>query len=83
MKGYYKNPIATEKVLDKEGWLDTGDIGWLVPQSSIGAGRHCGGMLVLEGRAKDTIVLSTVLHLLLTIQLYSISLWQSSTHLQP
>lgn len=59
MKGYYKNPISTEKVLDEEGWLDTGDIGWLVPQSSIGAGRHCGGMLVLEGRAKDTIVLST------------------------
>lgn len=54
-----QNPIATQKVLDEEGWLNTGDIGWLVPQSSIGAGRHCGGMLVLEGRAKDTIVLST------------------------
>lgn len=59
MKGYYKNPIATQNVLDRDGWLDTGDIGWLVPQSSIGGGRRCGGMLVLEGRAKDTIVLTT------------------------
>uniref|UniRef100_A0A0C9RPP6 TSA: Wollemia nobilis Ref_Wollemi_Transcript_28705_2682 transcribed RNA sequence n=1 Tax=Wollemia nobilis TaxID=56998 RepID=A0A0C9RPP6_9CONI len=59
MKGYYKNPIATNKVIDEEGWFDTGDIGWLAPHSSIGAGRKCGGMLVLEGRAKDTIVLTT------------------------
>ncbi|XP_057830934.2 long-chain-fatty-acid--[acyl-carrier-protein] ligase AEE15, chloroplastic isoform X2 [Cryptomeria japonica] len=59
MKGYYKNLLATNKAIDKDGWLDTGDIGWIVPQSSIGAGRNCGGMLVLEGRAKDTIVLSS------------------------
>eukprot|EP01018_Ginkgo_biloba_P035948 Gb_31209 [translate_table: standard] len=59
MKGYYKNPTDTNKAVDEEGWLDTGDIGWLAPQVSIGAGRRCGGMLVLEGRAKDTIVLST------------------------
>eukprot|EP00252_Welwitschia_mirabilis_P023254 TRINITY_DN6544_c0_g1_i2.p1 TRINITY_DN6544_c0_g1~~TRINITY_DN6544_c0_g1_i2.p1 ORF type:complete len:662 (+),score=118.31 TRINITY_DN6544_c0_g1_i2:137-2122(+) len=59
MKGYYKNAAATEKVLDSDGWLDTGDIGWLVPHSRFGGGRKCGGMLVLEGRAKDTIVLST------------------------
>lgn len=30
MKGYYKNPEETEKALDKEGWLYTGDIGCLV-----------------------------------------------------
>ncbi|KAK9933011.1 hypothetical protein M0R45_020225 [Rubus argutus] len=59
MKGYYKNPGATEKVLDEDGWLNTGDIGWIAPHHSIGRSRRCGGVVVLEGRAKDTIVLST------------------------
>lgn len=59
MKGYYKNPSATEKAIDKEGWLDTGDIGWIAPHHSIGRCRHSGGVVVVEGRAKATIVLST------------------------
>jgi long-chain acyl-CoA synthetase len=48
MQGYFKNPEATAKAIDSEGWFDTGDLGMVVPQ----------GDLVLTGRAKDTIVLT-------------------------
>ncbi|MEM9271466.1 MAG: AMP-binding protein, partial [Cyanobacteria bacterium P01_F01_bin.143] len=48
MQGYYKNPEATAKAIDSEGWFDSGDLGWLTPDDD----------LVLTGRAKDTIVLS-------------------------
>ncbi len=47
MKGYYKNPEETEKVLTSDGWLNTGDIGIIT---------HDGNLIIL-GRAKDTIVL--------------------------
>ncbi|XP_068655508.1 probable acyl-activating enzyme 16, chloroplastic isoform X2 [Aristolochia californica] len=59
MKGYYKNPSATNAILDDDGWLNTGDIGWIAPSNSTGRSRRVGGVLVLEGRAKDTIVLKT------------------------
>ncbi len=49
MSGYYQNPEATEKVLKPEGWFVTGDLGWITPE----------GDLVIAGRAKDTIVLSS------------------------
>ena len=47
MKGYYKRPDLTEKVLDKDGWLNTGDLGMLTLDNEI----------KITGRAKDTIVL--------------------------
>ncbi|KAG5531417.1 hypothetical protein RHGRI_026139 [Rhododendron griersonianum] len=59
MKGYYKNESATKNALNEGGWLNTGDIGWIAPSHSLGRSRRCSGMVVLEGRAKDTIVLST------------------------
>jgi long-chain acyl-CoA synthetase len=48
MQGYYQNPEATKKVIDGEGWFDSGDLGWVTPKND----------LVLTGRAKDTIVLT-------------------------
>jgi long-chain acyl-CoA synthetase len=49
MKGYYKNPEATAKAIDKFGWFDTGDLGRINPAT---------GDIILTGRVKDTIVLS-------------------------
>ncbi len=48
MKGYYKDKEATDKILAANGWLNTGDLGWLTHAND----------LVLTGRNKDIIVLS-------------------------
>ena len=46
MKGYYKNEAATKKVLDKDGWLHTGDMGTMDPD----------GTLYIRGRSKTMIL---------------------------
>lgn len=48
MKGYYKRPELTEKVISPDGWLDTGDL----------AIESIHGELKILGRVKDTIVLT-------------------------
>ncbi len=47
MKGYYKRPELTEKAINKDGWLDTGDLAMLGVNNEI----------KIMGRVKDTIVL--------------------------
>ncbi|PWB47165.1 MAG: fatty acyl-AMP ligase [Candidatus Methylomirabilota bacterium] len=43
--GYFGDPEKTRKVLSSDGWLDTGDLGYLVD-----------GSLVIIGRKKDVII---------------------------
>ena len=49
MKGYYKDEEATKKVMTEDGYFITGDLGWLTNENN----------LVLVGRLKETIVLSS------------------------
>ena len=49
MKGYYKDEKATEQAFTPDGYFITGDLGWLTNDNN----------LVLVGRLKETIVLST------------------------
>ena len=46
MQGYYNQPEETAKALDKEGWLHTGDMGFIDE----------GGALHLTGRLKEMII---------------------------
>jgi long-chain acyl-CoA synthetase len=46
-KGYWRDPEATTRAIDADGWYHSGDIGHLDPD----------GRLVLSGRTKDRIVL--------------------------
>ncbi len=46
MKGYYKNPEDTKQVFTRDGWLRTGDLGYLDEE----------GFLFIKGRSKNVYV---------------------------
>lgn len=46
MKGYYNNPAATRQVIDRDGWLHTGDLGFIDED----------GCLHVTGRIKEMII---------------------------
>lgn len=46
MQGYYKQPELTRKVIDQDGWLHTGDLGYIDSE----------GSLYLTGRQKEMII---------------------------
>jgi fatty-acyl-CoA synthase len=47
MRGYFRQPDLTREALSPDGWLDTGDLGYLL-----------NGEIVITGRAKDLIILN-------------------------
>ena len=47
MLGYFGAPEETARVLSPEGWLDTGDLGYLVEEQ-----------VVITGRAKDLVIIN-------------------------
>jgi len=46
MLGYYKNPEATEATLEKDGWMHTGDLGFVDEK----------GFIFIKGRSKSMIL---------------------------
>jgi fatty-acyl-CoA synthase len=49
MAGYFGRPEQTRQALSPDGWLDTGDIGYLVDGSVVVTGRHK-DMIIINGR---------------------------------
>ena len=47
MEGYFGDPTSTAAVMTKDGWLDTGDLGYMTK-----------GQLVVTGRRKDLVILN-------------------------
>ncbi len=47
MLGYFGDPVETARVLSPDGWLDTGDLGYMR-----------GGNLIVTGRIKDLIIIN-------------------------
>ncbi|MDY0874288.1 fatty acyl-AMP ligase [Dongia rigui] len=47
MAGYFRQPELTAEALSADGWLDTGDLGYLID-----------GEIVITGRAKDLIIIN-------------------------
>ena len=46
MLGYYKNPEATAEVIDKDGWLHTGDLGVMDAEGNV----------TIKGRSKNMLL---------------------------
>jgi fatty-acyl-CoA synthase len=46
MRGYYNNRAATDEIVDDNGWIHSGDLGYFDPE----------GYLVITGRWKDMII---------------------------
>ncbi|QSQ18483.1 fatty acyl-AMP ligase [Myxococcus landrumensis] len=51
MTGYYGDAVATRRALSLDGWLDTGDLGFIAE-----------GELYLTGRAKDVVIIRGANH---------------------
>jgi fatty-acyl-CoA synthase len=49
MSGYFKQPALTSQVLAGDGWLDTGDVGYVVEGEVVVTGRHK-DMIIVNGR---------------------------------
>lgn len=49
MLGYYKNPEATAQIIDKDGWLHTGDLGIMDDE----------GFVTIRGRSKNLLLNSS------------------------